>query len=150
MTAKIAARTAQWPLAAEFSFNFDDTMKDVNGVQRDFGSLAGGSAAATAYAFAAIPLPVGATIIGGEVVTDTAFDTAGYDVTIGDSAVADRYLASTDKKAAGRTELVPTGYVGNGEDLRIGISTDDACTTGKMTVRVLYTIANRANENTLH
>lgn len=150
MTAKIAARTAQWPLAAEFSFNFDDTMKDAAGVTRDFGSLAGGSAAATAYAFEAIPLPVGATIIGGHVVTNTAFDTAGYDVTIGDSAVANRYLASADLKGTGLVALTPTGYVGNGENLRIGFSTDDACTTGKMTVRVLYTMAGRANENTIN
>jgi hypothetical protein len=150
MTAKIAARTAQWPLAAEFTFNFDDTMKDTAGVTRDFGSLAGGSSAATFYAFEPIPLPVGATVIGGHVVTDTAFDTAGYDVKVGDSASVDRYLGSTDKKGTGLTELVPTGYVGVGENLRVSVSTDDACTTGKMTVRVLYTIANRANENTIN
>jgi hypothetical protein len=142
----IAARTAQYPLAAEFTFNFDDTMVNSVGNEVDFGAANAGGAAGI---FTVIPLPVGATVTGGSVTTDTAFDTAGYDVTVGDSGVADRYLTSTDKKGTGLTALVPTGFVGNGEDIRIAFSSDDVCTTGKMTVRVEYTIAGRANENTL-
>jgi hypothetical protein len=46
--------------------------------------------------------------------------------------------------------LVPTGYIGNGENIRIGLTNADVCTTGKMTVRVMYTIRNKANENTIN
>lgn len=145
MSKLIKARSAQWPLAAEFAFNFDDTMVSVAGTEVDFGKTN-----ITATSFTVIPLPVGAVVIGGSVTTDTAFDTASYAVTVGDATTANRYLGSTDKKGTGQTALVPTGYVSNGEDLRIGITNADVCTTGKMTVRVLYTIAGRANENTIN
>lgn len=141
------SRGAQYPLVAEFQFNFNDTMVDVNGVTRDFGSLAGGSSAATVYTFEVIPLPPGAVVIGGGWSTETAFDTAGFDVTIGDAGAANRYLASTDVKALGNFVVTPTGLRSDGGNLRITISTDDACTTGKATVRIEYVVANRINEN---
>lgn len=144
-----ATRSAQYPLVAEFSFNFNDTMDDVNGVTRDFGSLAGGSVALTAYVFEVIPLPPNAVVIGGDITTEVAFDTAGLDVLVGDSVDTDRYLASSDVKAAGRVALVPTGFRGAGENLRITVSTDDACTTGKATIRVQYIIKDRAQENVI-
>lgn len=146
MAKLIASRTAQYPLVQEFTLNFSDTMVDTSGVTRDFGSLAGGSSAATVYTFKVGKLPINAVVIGGEWVTETAFDTAGYDVTVGDTAVTNRYLASTDVKAAARTALTPTGFRGAGEDLVITVSTDDACTTGKATLRVQFVIKDRQNE----
>lgn len=143
MTLKIKSRTAQYPLVAEFTFNFDDTMVNSAGNTVDFGAANAGGAAGI---FEIIPLPPGATVIGGSVTTDTAFDTAGYDVTIGDSTTADRYLASTDKKALGFTALTPTGYIGTGQNIRLAFSSDDVCTTGVMTVRIEYVIANRSSE----
>lgn len=140
MAKLIATRTAQWPLVAEFTFNFDDTMVTTTGTTVDFGkvSLAG--------VVDIIPLPPGATVIGGEVVVTTAFDTAGFDIKVGDSTDDDRYLTSTDVKAAGRTALVPTGYVGTGQNIRLTFASDDVCTAGKATVRVMYTVAERSNE----
>ena len=138
---KLASRNAQWPLVAEFVFNFDDTMKDVNGVEKDFGKTN-----VAASVFEVIPLPPNAIVIGGEVVTEGAFDAASYNVTLGDSAVADRYLASTDKKGTGRTAITPTGHVSDGSNLRLGVTPADACTGGKMSVRVMYTVRGRANE----
>jgi hypothetical protein len=146
MALKTKARTAQYPLVAEFTWNFDDTMVDTSGVTRDFGSLAGGSSAATVYTFEVIPLPVGANVLSGELVVETTFDTAGYDVTVGDTAVTNRYLSSTDVKTAARTALVPTGYTGTGQNIVITVSTDDACTAGVATLRVTYVIDGRANE----
>lgn len=146
MTTLKATRTAQWPLVAEFSFNFNDTMADINGVTRDFGSLAGGSSAATIYTFEVLNLPESAVVIGGDLTVETTFDTAGYDVTVGDTAVTNRYLASTDVKTAARTALVPTGFRGAGENVVITVSTDDACTAGKGSLRVEYIIQNRSNE----
>jgi hypothetical protein len=140
MAKLIASRTAQWPLVAEFTFNFDDTMVTTTGTTVDFGkvSLAG--------VVDIIPLPPGATVISGEVIVTTAFDTAGFDITVGDSGSAARYLGSTDVKGLGRTALVPTGYKGTGENIRLTFASDDVCTTGKATIRVMYTVENRANE----
>lgn len=140
MTKLISARTAQPVMEAEFIFNFDDTMVSVAGTELDFGKANIASAA-----FDIINLPVDAVIVGGEVVTDTAFDTAGYDITIGDADSANRYLASTDVKAAGRTALVPTGYRVTGP-LRLTRVSDDVCTAGKMSVRVLYIQEGRGTE----
>lgn len=148
MPKKLAARTAQYPLCAEFTFNFDDTMLAVSGGTAIAGSpdVDFGKTNIAATIFKIIPLPIGATVVGGSVTTDVAFDTLTYMVTVGDSVVANRYLASTDKKGLGLTALVPTGFVGEGEDIRVGITNADVCTTGKMTVRVEYTMANRSNE----
>ena len=144
------ARTAQTVLCQEFYFNFDDTMVDTSGVTRDFGSLAAGSAAATVYTVVIGNLPPNAIVVGGSVVRSTAFDTAGYDVTVGDTAVTNRYLGSTDVKGTGLTALVPTGYQGAGENLVMTFSTDDACTTGAGVVRVEYIIKDRVSEINTH
>jgi len=132
-------QSAQDIKIAEFTFNFNDTMLDVNGVARDFGSLAGGSSAATIYTFNILDLPAGAVVVGGEFLRTTAFDTAGYDVIIGDTADVDRYLATADLKAAGSTALITTtAFVTTTNPVQIGISTDDACTTGAGIVRIHY------------
>jgi formylmethanofuran dehydrogenase subunit C len=143
MSKKIASRTAQWPLVAEFSINFDDTMVNSVGNTVDFGKTNLGGAAGI---FSVIPLPPGAVVIGGELVTETAFDTAGLDVTIGDANVANRYLASTDVKGAARVALVPTGYRGIGENIVLSFSSDDACTAGTLTLRVQYIVTGRTSE----
>ncbi len=145
MALLIKSRTAQWPLAAEFTFNFDDTMVNVAGTTLDFGKT---NLAATTVEL--LPLPIGAVILSGSVPREVAFDAATFNVSVGDATTANRYLASTDLKALGTTALVPTGYVHtSGENLRLTFTAADACTTGKAVVRILYTIAGKANENTL-
>lgn len=135
-------RTAQWPLVAEFTFNFNDTMVPAaGGAAVDFGLTN-----TTATTFNAINLPPNAVVIGGELAVETAFDTASYAVVVGDATTANRYLATADRKAVARTPLVPTGYVSDGGTITIGITNADACTTGKATLRVMYTIRDRANE----
>jgi hypothetical protein len=136
-----ASRSAQWPLVAEFSFNFDDTMVNTSGVEVDFGSS---NVAATVVEL--IPLPPGAVVTGGSVDRSVAFDAATYNVSIGDSAVADRYLSVTDLKAVGSTALVPTGYRGVGQNVRMTVTAADVCTTGVATVRVEYVVEGRSNE----
>lgn len=142
------ARTAQWPLVAEFTFNFDDTMVPVSGGTAIAGTTAVdfGATNIAATVFDLINLPPNAVVVGGEWVTETAFDTAGYTITIGDSAVADRYLASADKKGVARTALTLTGYVSPGTTIRLGLTNTDVCTAGKATLRIMYIIRNRANE----
>jgi hypothetical protein len=140
-----ASRTAQYPLYAEFTFTAADTMVNTAGATVDFGKTNPGAAAGI---FEIIPLPPGAVVVGGSVTTNVLFDTAGFDITIGDSGTADRYLSSTDKAGVGITALVPTGYVGTGQNIRIAFTSDDVCTagTGSMTVRLQYIITGKANE----
>jgi hypothetical protein len=142
MAKKIATRSAQWPLLSEFVLNFDDTMVDINGATKDFKTF-GASAI-----FDIINLPPGAIVEGGEAVTEQAFTgSTAYQITLGDSGSANRYLGATDKVAAGRTAMVPTGYVGQGENLRLTVTpTVGNATGGKLSVRVWYVIRDRANE----
>lgn len=141
MAKLIASRTAQYVMEAEFTFNFDDTMVNTVGTTLDFGAA---NTAATSVDI--INLPAGAVIVGGSVTTETAFDAATFNITVGDSGSANRYLGTTDRKGTGISALVPTGYRGDGENLRLTFTAADVCTTGKMTVRVEYIQTGRANE----
>ena len=135
------SRAAQTVLSAEFTFEFADTMKDVNGVTKDFKTVG-------THVFDAINLPPRATVVGGEVVTETAVTgSTAYNVSVGDSGSATRYLGVTNRVTAGRTPLVPTGYVGDGENLRLTVAPTVAdATAGKVTVRVQYIMRDRWSE----
>lgn len=137
-----ATRNAQWPLMAEFTFNFDDTMVDINGVTKDFKTFGGNPVVD------AINLPANANVIGGELVVETAYTgTTVATVSIGDSASATRYGSTVNLMSAARTALTLTGFRGAGENLRLTFNLTVAnATAGKATVRVLYTIQGRGNE----
>lgn len=141
-----ATRGGQYPITAEFTFDVaNDTMKNVSGVDDNFKDVG-------SHVFDALLLPQGAILTGGEVVTETAVSgSTAYNVTVGDATTANRYLAATDKVAAGRTALAPTGYVSNGEQVRVTVApTVAAATAGKVTVRITYVIRNRVNEVQTH
>lgn len=142
MALLIASRTAQSPLVAEFTFNFDDTMVNTSGATVDFGET--NTAATTVMV---IPLPPGATVTGGSVDVNEAFDAATFNITVGDATDPDRYLGTTDIKAVGTDALVPTGFLGAaGENIELVFTAADVCTTGNATVRVEYTVADRSCE----
>ncbi len=138
-------RGSQYPLVAEFTFNFDDTVTDTSGAVVAISTAA-------SKAFDAINMPVGAIVTGGEVVTEVAgTGSTALNVSVGDSGSATRYLGATDRIAAGRTALVPTGFVSNGEQIRITVApTVSALTAGRVTVRVQYVIRGRVNEVQTH
>lgn len=139
-----ATRTAQYPLMAEFTFNFDDTAVDtVAGTSKTFGSTFGQT-----LVFDAIPLPPNANVIGGEIIVETAYATStAATISVGDSTSTTRYASSVDLKTAARTALTLTGYRGVGENVRLTVNSTVAnSTAGKATVRVLYTVQSRANE----
>ena len=143
MSLLIASRTAQSPLVAEFTFNFDDTMVPAaGGAAVDFGA-----ANTSATTVVVIPLPPNSTVTGGSVDVNEAFDAATFNITVGDATTADRYLGTTDSKAVGSTPLVPTGYLNaSGENVELTFTAADVCTTGNATVRVEYVVAGRACE----
>lgn len=146
MAQKIATRGGQYPITAEFTFDVaTDTMKNVSGADDNFATVA-------THVFDAINLPQGAVVVGGEVVTETAVSGAtAYNVKVGDKDDDDRYLASTDRVAAGRSALTLTGHVSDGGQVRVTVAPTVAdATAGKITVRVSYIIRNRVNEVQTH
>lgn len=140
-----ATRGAQYVLEAEVVFDMSaaDTMVNTSGVATAFSAAAG-------TVFDAMKMPPNATVVGGEVVVETVSnDTGTATIAVGDSGSATRYLAATNIKAAARTALTLTGYRGQGEDIRLTLANANGnATTGKVTVRVLYVMANRLNEVT--
>lgn len=151
------ARGAQWPLMAEFTFDVSTAAND--SMPTTVGNTIGGASPAYNAAvvaigsvgtniFEVIALPPGANVIGGELVVETAVvGPTASTITVGDSGSATRYLGSTDMKTAARTALTLTGYRGTGENIRITVANTVAvATAGKVTLRVLYTVQNRLNE----
>lgn len=136
-----ASRTAQYALHAEFVFNLTDTILATDGTVKAF--------SVAAPIADVIPLPPSAIVIGGDVTVETASnDSSTATITVGDSGNATRYLGATNIKATGRTPLVPTGYVGVGENVRIALANAGGnASAGKVTVRVTYVVRGRANES---
>jgi len=139
MALKKPARSTQDLQYAEFTFTVGDTMVNTAGAADAFASVA-------AHVFDVLPLPRGAVVVSGEVVTDTAFvGSTAYNVKVGDATTDNRYLGTTDKTTAARTALVPTGFISTGEALRLTVTpTVAAATAGKITVRVGYVRTGRA------
>lgn len=148
MATLIATRGAQYVMETEFVFNFDDQMLPVSGgtaiantKEVDFGKTN-----IVSTVFDVINLPAGAVVLSGSLTVETAFDTASYSVAVGDTAVANRYLAAADRKGVAVVPLVPTNYKGDGENLRVTILNADVCTTGRAVLRVQYITTGRTNE----
>jgi hypothetical protein len=137
-----ATRGAQRVKTARFTWNFNDTMVNTAGASADFGLT---NVSATSWDV--INLPPNSVVVGGDLVVETAFDTASYTMTVGDSGSAGRYLASADKKAAARTALTPTGFVNtDGLNIRVGITNADVCTAGKAHLTVEYITVGTVDE----
>lgn len=146
-----ATRTTQYPMVAEFVFNYNDTMVDTAGVTKSFGSTY-----TDAGTFEVIPLPIGAIITGGELIVETqGVGPTVYTVAIGNSGSSSAYLTATSLLSAvgTRTALTGLGYVAlanSGANVRITIASTVAnATAGKFRVRVEYTIDGRANETVI-
>lgn len=139
-----AVRGSQGLQVAEFTFTIGDTMVNTAGADDAFASVA-------AHVFDVIPQAPGMVVQGGEVVTETAFaGCTAYNVKVGDATSDTRYLNTTDRVAAGRTALVPTGFVSTGEAIRLTVTpTVAAATAGKLTLRVWFVKKGRQTENLL-
>jgi hypothetical protein len=140
MSLIVAPRTAQSPLIAYFPFRFDDTMLDVSGNTINFGeSILDGTVMA-------IPLPPGAMVTGGSISSITDWTTTKFEITIGDSLVPARYLTATEKKSTGFTPIIPTGFIGGGENIEFTFDLNDVATTGSAVIVIEYVVARRATE----
>lgn len=144
MTELIKVRGSQPLQVAEFTFTIGDTMVNAAGAADAFATVG-------AHVFDIIPQEAGMIVVGGEVVTETAFvGSTAYNVKVGDATSDVRYLGTTDKTTAARTALVPTGFISTGEAIRLTVTpTIATATAGKLTVRVHYVKRNRQTENLL-
>lgn len=158
-----ATRGAQWPLVAEFVFNYNQWVVDsVSGSKVTFGSTVANSTdpnesgltAGTGVVFDCIPMPIGAVITGGEVIVETAFVGIGVGATlnlgIAGSTSALVSALDLDAAAAGsRTALTLTAPLlcNSGQNVRLTTAGLTAtATAGKVRVRVTYTVDGKANE----
>lgn len=142
----IPVRQAQPVMNSIFEFNFDDTAEDIAGVTKTFGSVFG-----DLIVMDFMPMPIGATIIGGElIVEDAGVGPTAYTVAVGVAGDAASVLAATDLLVAARTPLLLTSpqVANNGEALRLTISSTVAdASAGKFRINVQFVLDNRALEN---
>lgn len=160
---KQATRQVQYPLVAEFVWSFNEWVLDsVSGVKITFGSTAANSTdpnesglvAGTGVVFDAIPMPLGAVIVGGEFIVETAFVGigAGATVNVGIAGDTAALLSAFDLDAAtagARTALTLTKPLlcNSGQNIRLTTAGLTAtATAGKARLRVQYTIDNRGLE----
>lgn len=159
----LASRTAQYPLEAEFNFNWNNWVVDsADGAKKTLGSttalatdpneaLLTGPVANT-ITFDCIPLPPGAVLIGGELIIDTAYaGCTAATITLGIAGALTTILGSTSLMATAqtRTALLLTTALGEvgGQNVRATIAYTVAnATAGKARVRLQYTVDGRANE----
>jgi hypothetical protein len=109
-----------------------------------FSDLAGLSGTAAE----AIDLPVGAQVVGGDVVVNAAFNSATSDViVVGDALSANRYYASASIAALGRNPLLTPGYqtLATSNKVRVTWTGVGAVpTAGSVRLRVDYIVNKRA------
>jgi hypothetical protein len=160
---KIASRTAQFPLVAEFNFNWNDWVIDsVDLTKKTLGSTVALSTdpaevgltgpVANTITFDCIPLPPGAVIVGGEVIVETAYaGSTAATISLGIAGTLTGLLNAVDLKTAAKTALTATGVAAllanAGQNLRATIAYTVAnATAGKVRVRVQYTVDHRTSE----
>jgi hypothetical protein len=144
-----ASRGAQFPALAEFIFNFDDTMDDVNGVTKTFGSDFN-----DAGTFEVINMPAGAVIESGDLIVETqGVGPTAYTVAVGTSAGAGDLLGATTLLSADNTIVAfdtvgidSTVYAGGNIQITIASTVANA-TAGKFRVRLMYTLDDKSDVN---
>ena len=160
---KIASRTAQTPLVAEFNFNWNDWVIDsVDLTKKTLGSTVALSTdpaevgltgpVANTITFDCIPLPPVAVICGGELIIETAYaGSTAATITLGIAGSLTSILGSTSLMATANTRtalLLTSALVSNaGANVRATIAYTVAnATAGRARVRLMYTVDNRTSE----
>lgn len=125
-----AAQQVQYPVVASVSFTFADLLTTV---VEDL-----------------CQIPAGATVVGGEIIVDTAWDSGTSDTfDIGDADDDDRYTSTIiNLQSAGRTALTLTGYQYTETDTIIGTPTitGTAATAGAARINIMYVVEDRGHE----
>lgn len=164
MSKLLAVRGAQRVMMAEFVFNYNDWATDsVSGSKLTFGSTAAladpssvvsGLTAGTGIVLDIIPMPLGAVIVGGEAIVETAFVGigAGATLSVGKAGSTTALINALDLDAAAagaRTALTMTAPLlcNDGSNIRLTTSGLTAtATAGKVRIRVQYTIDGKLDD----
>lgn len=161
MPRKLATRSTQRIQCAEFAFNFNEWVLDsVTGVKETFGSTVAASTdptepqltgpAAGTITFDGIPMPIGATIMGGALIVETAVTgSTAYTVSAGTPGNLTALVNAQSALAAGRTQmnLATPLLCNNGQNIRLTVAYTVAnATAGRIRLRVDYTIDGKADE----
>jgi len=172
MAKKLAVRGTQYPVTAEFIFNYNDWVTDSgSGVKYTFGAAVTNTGTATAVdpgtgivepgltsgtglTFDCIPMPLGAYITGAEVNVETAYVGIGAGATlslgIAGSTTALVNAADLDAAAAGAKLTIATftpTLSNSGQNIRLTLAgLTAAASAGRVRVRVNYTIDGKVNE----
>jgi len=123
------AQTVQYPVVASVSFTYADLTTTV---VEDL-----------------CQIPAGATVVGGEIIVDTAWDSAtSATLDIGDDGDDDRYTGTIiNLKTAGRTALTLTGYKYTETDTVDATPTITGATTaGAARINIMYVVEGRSHE----
>ncbi len=106
---------------------------------------------ATGVGQAVLELPQNSIVTGGQLVVDTAFDSATSDTgEIGDVTSAPRYLSAVDLTALASSALVPTGFKTTATETDIFFENTEVGAAGSLGVARLiveYIVDTRRNEN---
>ena len=156
-----AARGAQYPLAEEFVFGFQNWVVDsTSGVKETFGSTVASSTdpaeplltgpVANTVTFDAMNIPRGAVVFGGEVIVEQAYvGPTAATLSVGIAGTPNALANAVDLKTAGRTALTLTSplVLNDGQNIRLTMAYTVAnATAGKVRVRVLFTLDGRIHE----
>lgn len=124
------AQTVQYPSVVSVAFTYADLT--------------------TAVVEVLAQVPAGATVIGGEVIVDTAWTTTGTaTIKVGDTIDDDEYTASAvNLKAAARTALTLTGYkyAETTNFIATPALADTAADAGAARINIMYVVAGRGHE----
>ena len=125
-----AAQSTQYPVVASVSFTYADL---TSGTVEDL-----------------CQIPAGATVVGGEIIVDTAWDSGTSDtLDIGDGDDDDRYTSTIiNLQTATRTALTLTGYKYTETDTIDGTPTSagTAATAGAARINIMYVVEDRGHE----
>lgn len=126
------ARSVQYPVVYEVEFTYADIT--------------------TAVADAIATVPAGSTVVGGEIIVDTAWDTGTtHTLEIGDGDDPNRYSSSSiDLKTAGRTALTLTGYEYTAADDIEIIGTESGTVPTQGSARIFIHIVRSGKANEVH
>ncbi len=101
-------------------------------------------------AVSCIDMPVGAVIVGGQIITDTAFNAGATDtLSLGDASSATRYLSASSIHATGKADLVVTGLEMGATTNTLKITwtggTPASLTTGAARLIISYVVKGRSS-----
>lgn len=143
-------RGAQYVVCSEYAFNFNDTVVDINGVTKDYGS----ATIASAPVADIINMPPGAEVVGGQiaVVTQGVGPTA-YTISLGVAGTTTAYHSAADLLSAAGAKIALTNATprASATGLNVRLTMVDSvalATAGSWRISILWKSDGKQNEPT--